>query len=147
MISYSLSSGVIKLHVLSFPLSLSLSLSLSLPTSLPANFSLSLSLSLSVSPCQSLSYPRHVSCSSSPLAQGSPTIGANAPTTYRRAMSVTMVRTSESGLPFLYTLTVQCPENKWAEWGPDLIASVNSFALDVPSRDFVDPEKDPWRFF
>ena len=81
------------------------------------------------------------------MSQGSPNMSTPSAQTYRRAISVTAVRKAESGTPFLYTLTLQCPEQRWSDLEGPFRYACTSFALRKPGRDFVDPEQEPWRFF
>ena len=56
-------------------------------------------------------------------------------------------RNGLSGQPYLYTLSLAAPESSWGVLGPLFEQSADSFRLLPPGREFVQPDKDPWRFF
>ena len=56
-------------------------------------------------------------------------------------------RNGLSGEPYLYTLSLAAPENSWGVLGPLFQQSADSFRLLPTGREYVPPDKDPWRFF
>lgn len=81
------------------------------------------------------------------VSQGSPNLLSSSRETYRHAMAVTASRPGLDGTPYLYTLNLSCPQEKWAELEPGYRAAVASFTLATPGKDYVAPDQDPWRFF
>ncbi|KAK9842313.1 hypothetical protein WJX81_006041 [Elliptochloris bilobata] len=81
------------------------------------------------------------------IAQGSPSIRSADRENYRRAWSVTATRPGLNGTPYLYTLTLSCPDEQWGAFGEGFRHSQASFRLTPPTQDYVPPDKDPWRFF
>lgn len=77
------------------------------------------------------------------LAQGSPNEKEPAnKETYRHALAVTAQRGD-----YLYTLNMVAPETRWEEVGSAYAQAQASFRLMEPSKKFVPPEKDPWKFW
>lgn len=81
------------------------------------------------------------------ISQGSPTLMSQSRETYRHALAVTAIRPGLEGSPFLYTLNVACPQQKWSELEEPFRKCVESFVLVDPGREYVAPDQDPWRFF
>jgi len=81
------------------------------------------------------------------VSQGSPNLISSQRETYRHAMAVTAARPGLDGSLFLYTLNLACPQELWADIELGFKASVASFTLSEPGRDYVAPDQDPWRFF
>eukprot|EP00884_Botryococcus_braunii_P001097 jgi/Botrbrau1/10989/Bobra.0234s0014.1 len=81
------------------------------------------------------------------LSQGSPSLRSAERETYRHAWAVTSSRPAADGTPYLYTLNLSCPDDIWPTLGPAYRDAVESFKLVPPTKEFVSPEKDPWRFF
>ncbi|KAI8466368.1 MAG: lumen targeted protein [Monoraphidium minutum] len=80
-------------------------------------------------------------------SQGSATSYDRSMTTFRHALAVTTVRAGMDGSPYLYTLNLSCPESLWEDLSPRFLESVQSFRLLPPTRDYIPPDKDPWKFF
>ena len=81
------------------------------------------------------------------FTQGSPTGYDRTKETFRRTVSITGIRPGLSGQPYLYTLSLACPEDSWPVLGPLFEQSVESFRLLPTGREYVPPDKDWWRFF
>lgn len=81
------------------------------------------------------------------VSQGSPRPGNTAYETYRHAYSVSATRPGLDGTPYIYSLSLACPEELWGELQVPFMTAVNSFTLVEPSSAYVAPDKDPWRFF
>ena len=54
--------------------------------------------------------------------------------TYRRGSSVTTWRAGKDGKPYLYTLNLACPEERWAELGGLYHKAADSFRLTPPTK-------------
>lgn len=66
----------------------------------------------------------------------------------RQTLSVSSVRLGlDNYLPYLYSLSVAYPRNEWVTFAEIISKSTNSFRLTTPSKVFVTPEREPWRFF
>lgn len=77
------------------------------------------------------------------VAQGSPNASeVYSKETYRHSLAVTAMRGD-----YLYTLNVAAPEKRWASIADGFALAQQSFSLDEPSKSYVPPEKDPWRFW
>jgi hypothetical protein len=48
---------------------------------------------------------------------------------------------------YLYTLNLAAPERRWASMEPLYKAAQDTFTLAATGKDFVPPDKDPWRFW
>lgn len=48
---------------------------------------------------------------------------------------------------YMYTLNLASPERRWSSVEPLYKAAQETFTLTTPGKDFVPPEKDPWRFW
>jgi len=81
------------------------------------------------------------------VSRGSPTLTDPGKETYRHAFSMTAVRNGQDGTPYLYTLTVQSPQALWADVEAKFKETALSFELIPETRDYVAPDRDPWRFF
>lgn len=81
------------------------------------------------------------------VSQGSPRPGNTQYETYRHAYSVSTTRPGLGGTPYIYSLSLACPEELWSELQAPFLTAVNSFTLTEPSGAYVAPDKDPWRFF
>lgn len=67
--------------------------------------------------------------------QGSPsTFTPTERETYRRGSSVTTWRAGKDGRPYLYTLNLACPEERWAELGGLYHKAADSFRLTPPTK-------------
>ncbi|KAK9839951.1 hypothetical protein WJX74_001041 [Apatococcus lobatus] len=66
---------------------------------------------------------------------------------YRHALAVTGMRPGLKGTPYLYTLNLSCPEERWDELLPYYQQAIDSFRLVQPNQGYVPPDKDPWRFW
>jgi len=77
------------------------------------------------------------------VSQGSPNMNeVLQKETYRHSYAVTARRGD-----YLYTLNLASPERRWASMEPLYKAAMETFTLATPGKDFVPPEKDPWRFW
>eukprot|EP00959_Pyramimonas_sp_CCMP1952_P297787 6229580-Pyramimonas_sp.AAC.1 len=77
------------------------------------------------------------------VSQGSPNASeVYSKETYRHSLAVTAVRGD-----YLYTLNVAAPEKRWASVAAGFAETQQSFTLNNPTKAFVPPEKDPWRFW
>lgn len=65
--------------------------------------------------------------------QGSPSIASRTRETYRHAWSVTGHRPGLDGTPYLYTLTLSCPDEQWPQMAPLYRAAQESFRLTAPT--------------
>ncbi|KAL3162370.1 hypothetical protein ABBQ32_010049 [Trebouxia sp. C0010 RCD-2024] len=82
------------------------------------------------------------------ISQGSPsTFTPTERETYRRGSSVTTWRAGKDGRPYLYTLNLACPEERWAELGGLYHKAADSFRLTPPTKAYVSPDSSPWLFF
>lgn len=61
--------------------------------------------------------------------QGSPSIQTRTRETYRHSWSVTSYRPGQDGMPYLYTLTLSCPDEQWTDYGPLYEKAMKSFRL------------------
>lgn len=61
--------------------------------------------------------------------QGSPSIRSTDRENYRRAYSVTAARPGTDGTPYLYTLTLSCPDEEWQAFGEGFRHSQATFRL------------------
>ncbi|GBF87690.1 hypothetical protein Rsub_00401 [Raphidocelis subcapitata] len=80
-------------------------------------------------------------------SQGSPTSYDKSQETFRHALAATTVRAGLDGTPYLYTLNLSCPETLWEDLLPRFKQSLEGFRLDATTRDYIPPDKDPWKFF
>ncbi|CAL8470782.1 g10324 [Coccomyxa elongata] len=80
-------------------------------------------------------------------SQGSPSLANRSKETYRHSWSVTSHRPGLDGKPYLYTLTLSCPDEEWPQLGPLYAQAQQSFRLVDTTEEYVPPDKDPWRFF
>lgn len=77
------------------------------------------------------------------VAQGSPNAGeVYSKETYRHSLAVTALRGE-----YLYTFNLAAQEKRWSTIADAYTEAQQSFTLSPPSRSFVPPEKDPWRFW
>jgi len=82
------------------------------------------------------------------VSQGSPsTFTPTERETFRKASSVTTYRVGKDGKPYLYTLNLACPEERWAELGGLYHKAADTFKLTPPTRAYVSPDSSPWLFF
>lgn len=81
------------------------------------------------------------------VSQGSPTMLSSSGTTYRHARAVTVMREGLEGEPYLYTLNVSCPQERWEDLEGPFMRAVESFTLEAPGSGFVQPNEAPWMFF
>lgn len=81
------------------------------------------------------------------LSQGSPNMANPNKETFRHAIAVTAWRAGLKGTPYLYTLNLSCPDDTWDKFGGLYQEAADSFKLLEPSKEFIQPDKDPWRFF
>ena len=69
------------------------------------------------------------------VVQGSPsTFTPTDRESYRRGSSVTSWRAGKDGKPYLYTLNLACPEERWAELGGLYHKAADSFKLTPPTK-------------
>jgi hypothetical protein len=61
--------------------------------------------------------------------QGSPSLANRNKETYRHCWSVTSYRPGMDGTPYLYTLTLSCPDEEWPNLGPLYAQAQQSFRL------------------
>ena len=67
--------------------------------------------------------------------QGSPsTFTPTDRESFRRGASVTSWRAGKDGKPYLYTLNLACPEERWAELGKLYHKAAESFKLTPPTK-------------
>ena len=66
--------------------------------------------------------------------QGSPTLLNKDKESYRHAVAVTSWRNGKNGEPFLYTLNLACPEERWPDLEPMFQQSIASFRLTSPTK-------------
>ena len=67
--------------------------------------------------------------------QGSPsTFTPTDRESFRRGSSVTTWRAGKDGRPYLYTLNLACPEERWAELGGLYHKAADSFRLTPPTK-------------
>lgn len=76
------------------------------------------------------------------LAQKSPSTFSSGVENYRHSLAVSATREG-----YLYTLNVSTLSSLWDEAEPALRDAIRSFRLLPPTRDYVPPWKDPWRFW
>jgi len=77
------------------------------------------------------------------VSQGSPTMNeALNKETYRHSYAVTAKRGD-----YMYTLNLAAPERAWDSLEASFKAAQESFTLVTPSKNFVPPESQPWRFW
>lgn len=81
------------------------------------------------------------------IARGSPTMLEATKETYRHQYAVSAVRKGDDGTPYIYTFSVQCPEALWRDGEAGFREAVRSFRLAGTTKDYVAPDRDPWRFF
>ncbi|DBA69530.1 TPA: hypothetical protein ACH3X2_012730 [Trebouxia sp. C0005] len=82
------------------------------------------------------------------ISQGSPsTFTPTDRESFRRGSSVTSWRAGKDGKPYLYTLNLACPEERWAELGKLYHKAADSFKLTPPTKAYVSPDTSPWLFF
>ena len=81
------------------------------------------------------------------VSQGSPTLLSSSGTTYRHARAVTVMREGLDHEPFLYTLTISCPQERWEDLQEPFMRAVESFKLEKPTSGYIEPNRDPWLFF
>lgn len=82
------------------------------------------------------------------ISQGSPsTFTPSERETFRRGSSVTTWRAGKDGKPYLYTLNLACPEERWAELGGLYHKAAETFKLTPPTKAYVSPDSQPWLFF
>ncbi len=81
------------------------------------------------------------------VSQGSPTMLSSSGTTYRHARAVTVMREGLDRQPFLYTLNISCPQERWEDLEEPFMRAVESFKLETTGRDYIAPNQDPWKFF
>lgn len=81
------------------------------------------------------------------VSQGSPTLLSSSGTTYRHARAVTVCREGLEGEPFLYTLNVSCPQERWEDMEGPFERAVESFVLEGEGAEYIPPNKDSWMFF
>jgi hypothetical protein len=68
-------------------------------------------------------------------------------TTYRHARAVTVMREGLDHEPFLYTLNVSCPQERWEDLEEPFMRAVESFKLEETGPAYIAPNQDPWKFF
>ncbi len=69
------------------------------------------------------------------LTQGSPsTFTPTDRESFRRGSSVTSWRAGKDGKPYLYTLNLACPEERWAELAGLYHKAADSFKLTPPTK-------------
>ena len=90
---------------------------------------------------------RYVMVSPAFSLQGSPNLFDQSNATFRRSLCATAMRTAEDGTAYLYTLSLASPERSWSDLEGPFRQATDSFSLLPPGRDYVSPERDPWRFF
>lgn len=67
--------------------------------------------------------------------QGSPsTFTPTERETFRKASSVTTWRVGKDGKPYLYTLNLACPEERWSELGGLYHKAADTFKLTPPTK-------------
>ncbi|KAK9829939.1 hypothetical protein WJX72_008758 [[Myrmecia] bisecta] len=81
------------------------------------------------------------------ISQGSPTLLNKEKESYRHAIAATSWRKGNNGVPYLYTVNMACPEELWPELEPMFQQAIASFRLTTPTREYVAPDEQPWRFF
>lgn len=82
------------------------------------------------------------------ISQGSPsTFTPTDRESFRRGSSVTSWRAGKDGKPYLYTLNLACPEERWAELGGLYHQAADSFKLTPTTKAYVSPDTQPWLFF
>jgi hypothetical protein len=81
------------------------------------------------------------------ISQGSPTMLSSTGTTYRHARAVTVMREGLDHEPFLYTLNVSCPQERWEDLEEPFMRAVESFKLEETGPAYIAPNQDPWKFF
>ena len=68
------------------------------------------------------------------LWQGSPNLLNAEKETYRKAVAVTAWRPGLKNTPYLFTLNLACPEEKWDTMGPLYAHAADSFRLVAPAK-------------
>jgi len=81
------------------------------------------------------------------ISQGSPTMLSSTGTTYRHARAVTVMREGLDRVPFLYTLNISCPQERWEDLEEPFLRAVESFKLEETGPEYIAPNQDPWKFF
>ncbi|GAQ86869.1 hypothetical protein KFL_003170080 [Klebsormidium nitens] len=76
------------------------------------------------------------------IQQRSPTTIEKRSDTFRHSYAVTAEREG-----YLYTLNISTPDVYWEDLEPVFRQAVESFRLLPPTKDYVPPWKDPWRFW
>jgi hypothetical protein len=66
----------------------------------------------------------------------------------RHSLSASTIRKGFlNNLPYIYTLSITYPQRDWKDFSETACECINSFRLLNPSKEFITPEKEPWRFF
>lgn len=70
------------------------------------------------------------------MAQGSPNTQQTVESkeSYRHSLAVTGMRPGLKGTPYLYTLNLSCPEERWEELFPYYQQAIDSFRLVQPNQ-------------
>jgi len=77
------------------------------------------------------------------ISQGSPNMNeVLQKETYRHSFAATAKRGD-----YMYTLNLAAPERRWDTVEAGFKLAQESFTLATPGKDFVPPEKNPWRFW
>ena len=76
--------------------------------------------------------------------QGSPSIRSTDRENYRRAYSVTATRPGLDGTPYLYTLTLSCPDEEWQAFGEGFRRSQATFRLLPVGKVRPPPTAQQW---
>lgn len=75
------------------------------------------------------------------MAQGSPNTQQTVESkeSYRHSLAVTGMRPGLKGTPYLYTLNLSCPEERWEELFPYYQQAIDSFRLVQPNQVILSP--------